>query len=125
VLTWSRSARVSWRLSVSFVSSWKKPDTHVPGGVSRARARSFSMMLRMVTNSTSKGFPTSTSYSNVSPRGWLCVSMNPGTIVIPFASTTCVRRPASARMSAEFPTAMKRPACTAKPCARGAASSIV
>ena len=116
---------VSGRRSVSLVSSWKYPSTHVSGGSWRARACSFSMMLRMLTCSTSKGFPTSTSYSSTSPRPWLWVSMNPGTTAIPLASCTRVRRPASARTSAEPPTAVKRPAVTAKASARGCRGSMV
>ena len=62
---------VSCRLSLTFMSSKKKPSTHVPGGTACAFSRSLPMMLRMLTNSTSNGLPTSTSFSSTSPMAWL------------------------------------------------------
>lgn len=52
---------VSGRPSFSLVSSKKKPSTPKPSAVFAALARSFSMMLAMITKSTSKGLPTQTS----------------------------------------------------------------
>jgi len=97
----------------------------MPGGVARARARSFVMMLSIDTNSTSNGLPTSTSWSNVVPIGWLCVSMKPGTTVMPLASITRVRRSASERTCAVDPTATMRALLTANASARGSAGSMV
>ncbi len=83
------------------------------------------MMLRMLTNSTSNGLPTSTSFSSVSPPAWLWQSMKPGTTVMPFASNVCVFFPARFLMSLVEPTATKRPPDTANASARGARASIV
>ena len=76
-------------------------------------------MLAMVTNSTSNGLPTSTSYSSVVPPAWLWQSMKPGTIVMPFASKVCVPLRASARMSALLPTATNLPPLIENASARG------
>jgi len=83
------------------------------------------MMLRMLTNSTSKGLPTSTSFSSTSPPAWLWQSTKPGTTVIPLASKVCVFLPARPLTSLVEPTAVKRPPATANASARGARGSIV
>jgi hypothetical protein len=73
----------------------------------------------MVTNSTSKGLPTRTSYSRIAPRPWLCVSMKPGTIGAPLASQVGVPLRIRLRTSVLDPTARKRPFLIAKRvCAR-------
>ena len=66
------------------------------------------MTLWIVTNSTSNGLPARTSYNSVAPPAWLCVSVKPGTMVIPLASNVRVRMPTRARMSVLLPMAANR-----------------
>ena len=61
------------------------------------------MMLWMVTNSTSNGLPTSTSYRRVVPPAWLWQSMKPGTTVMPLASKVCVFLPMRPLISRRAP----------------------
>ena len=123
--TSSRSRRCSIRLSFTLVSSKKKPSTQVPGGTASALAFSLPTMLRMLTNSTSNGLPTSTSFCSTSPPAWLWQSMKPGTTVMPLASNTVVFLPARLRTSPVAPTATKRSPFTANASALGERVSMV
>ena len=122
MLTVSRSFRLSGRPSSSFVSSYMKPTTHVPGGVARVFSFSaawiFAMLPRFVFTFFSSSTPT--------PDGWEWASMKPGSTHIPPTSSTSVRSAAARlRTSSSDPTATNRPRAMANAVADGVASSCV